>query len=180
MKKIRISWQQYPEEFNHYKLWIESLGFEASTTEGDLLLVVGGKDIGVDLDRDEYENNLIEEFRKARKPIIGICRGMQLLGIKEGLALVEHLPDIDNVNEHLQIKTSHYVNFGNSTFKVNSLHHQGFLSNKSEWCYSDDGIVEALKTDWFSAVQWHPEKPEMAGEYGREFVENELKRLLNI
>ena len=178
MSKILISWQQYPNEFNLYKEWLESLGHEVSTIDGDLLLVVGGKDIGLDLDRDKYENNLIDEFRKAGKPIVGICRGMQLLGLKEGLKLTDHLPDSNIVVEHIKTKTTHLVINERTCFKVNSLHHQGFISEGTEWCYSEDGVVEALKTDWFSAVQWHPEKPEMKGHYAREFVENEIGKLL--
>lgn len=191
MSKILISWSQFPKEFSVYKNWVESLGYEWSTTEGDLLLVVGGKDIGIDLERDAYENNLIDEFRKAGKPIFGICRGFQLLGIKEGLKLISHLPDVENLNEHRSDKSNHH---GNSNFHsifytrsngaavkfdVNSRHHQGFVGNKNEWAYSEDGVIEALKTDWFSAVQWHPEREEVRGKLAEIIASHTIKNLLS-
>lgn len=191
---ILISWKTKTE---NYQKWVRRMGFNYSYDEGDLLLVIGGIDIGLNPDRDEYEYNLINKFKSEDKPIFGICRGMQMLGKMEGLTLYEHLPDIPSLQEHRpedniigpsnwHIVKDNYLPekiFSNNPndFIVNSRHHQGFILEEGqiEWLTSKDNVIEGIKRDWFTAVQYHPERPEMKESHAEKIATNEIKYLIN-
>lgn len=110
-----------------------------------------------------YEKNI---------PILGICAGMQLMGIYDnnGSALKEINSKInhrskDNYVHNIAIDMSSplYNIYGLSTFKVNSLHRY-MVDNVVDLkvaARSEDGIIEAIydpKKDFVVGVQWHPEK----------------------
>jgi len=116
---------------------------------------------------DEYllDSKLIEKFSSAKKPILGICGGMQAINVYFGGTLNQ---DIDNHNlkdaKHKIILKDgsflHYIYEKQSIF-VNSYHHQsvdvvapGFLSS----AMSEDNIVEGIEYENIIGVQWHPEK----------------------
>lgn len=124
---------------------------------------------GVDQARDAWE---IELALAARIPILGICRGAQVLNVAAGGTLVQHLPD------HLDWDRSHDIVHGVSvvagtrvrsvvgddSIGVNTLHHQA-IAEVGEGlrvvARDDDGVVEAIESAAAErdliAVQWHPE-----------------------
>lgn len=134
-------------------------------------------------ERDKFEYLLLEEFEKTNKPILGICRGLQLANIFYGGTLYQ---DISYVNTKIQHKQSwqlylpthditilekdniFYEIFGEKT-RVNSFHHQmikDIAPNLTPIAISSDGIVEAFqKKDYpfFYATQWHPEMMSVRG-----------------
>lgn len=121
--------------------------------------------------RDEYELALIRAFLDAGKPILGICRGAQMLGVALGGTLYQDIPaqlgflHYDKQVRHFvcaQPGTTLYRLFG-ERFRVNSLHHQA-MRDLPEGCVvsarSQEGIIEAFEHESLPllAVQFHPER----------------------
>lgn len=124
-------------------------------------------------ERDAFELALYAEFVKTGKPILGICRGVQLLNVALGGSLHQH---IDN---HRQSPTpgsqpTHAVTLtcgtrlaeladGAETLMVNSFHHQAVKvpgNGAMVTARAEDGTIEALELPahpFFVGVQWHPE-----------------------
>lgn len=128
--------------------------------------------------RDAYELELLHEFMEARKPVLGICRGMQLINIAMGGSLYQDLPtqmtstvvhESQDYDHH-----SHEVTFAErGQFsrwfgsehggRVISIHHQGIrcLGRELEAeATAGDGMIEAIRwtgRSFVVGVQWHPE-----------------------
>lgn len=153
----------------------------------DGLLLTGGGDIdpaayGADLHPEAYGLNPARDawelalVRTAAVPILGICRGSQVLNVAFGGTLVQHLPDLTD-QRHREVERErelvhevdvvpgsrlHAVAAG-LRLGVNTLHHQavdrvGAGLAVSGW--STDGVVEAIEGtgDRLAlGVQWHPE-----------------------
>lgn len=128
-------------------------------------------------ERDKFEYILLEKFIKTKKPILGICRGLQLVNIFYGGTLYQDISYVNTIIQHKQkwfldmpthdieiIENDHlfYTLFGKNT-RVNSFHHQMIkdLSPKlTAIACSKDGVIEGvMKKDhpFFYATQWHPE-----------------------
>lgn len=140
--------------------------------------VVADKSLGMtDLDRDRFEIELMIAAIRANKPVLGICRGMQILNIALGGSLIQNIPDVKGSFNHMvsgnKYDVSHkvileadnilYNIFGEELY-VNSSHHQG-IDRLGEGLQiigvAEDGIVEAVKLknhDFVYGLQWHPEE----------------------
>ncbi|MDH3294900.1 MAG: gamma-glutamyl-gamma-aminobutyrate hydrolase family protein [Acidimicrobiia bacterium] len=150
----------------------------------DGLILTGGADIepgryGAEPDgngdyepsRDDYEIALLGAALAQDLPVLGICRGSQLLNVYAGGTLHQHVPtharyDVEpHVRVHrvlVQPGTLLSEIYGQDWLEVNSLHHQavdqiGPSTIISGW--ADDGTVEAIEIEGHLAVgiQWHPE-----------------------
>jgi putative glutamine amidotransferase len=135
---------------------------------------------------DENEIKVIKKFYESKKPILGICRGIQALNIIFGGNLHQditkdlnisakcHIQDFDKILEpeektiplhNVKFKKGNFMYdiYGDS-YGVNSFHHQALnkvAKNFEVIGYSDDNIIEAIidKTQKnVFAVQWHPER----------------------
>lgn len=127
----------------------------------------------IDPDRDALEFPLLDAFVKAKKPILAICRGMQVVHTYFGGTLYQDLPSQKGVM-HKGIlhnvkceKGSILERLFGEEFEINSFHHQAAKDmgkGMRATAFSDDGIVEAIEHEslpiW--AVQFHPER--MSGE----------------
>lgn len=133
------------------------------------------EDTGVDSARDCWEMALVAAADAAVLPILGICRGAQLLNVAAGGTLLQHLPDsTDSPHRDTEREsgTVHPVDLepasllasitGAGPLGVNSLHHQavdqiGVGLRPVAW--SPDGVVEAIESVDRPqlGVQWHPE-----------------------
>ena len=134
---------------------------------------------GVDLKRDSVEIGLMKAAVNDGKPVLGICRGAQVMNITLGGTLYTHIPDqLQGALDHdypgdLRRVLVHSVNvneesraaeiFGETLLNVNSLHHQG-LKDIAPLLravgHSPDGLVEVVELPdhpYAVAVQWHPE-----------------------
>ncbi len=115
--------------------------------------------------RDDYEIALLNAVMKRKKPVLGICRGIQLLNVGLGGTLIQHRDGHRNVIHGVNIeKGSRLYNLlGEDTIKTNSFHHQAVeipFSGASITAYAEDGTIEAIEMDdypFFLGVQWHPE-----------------------
>jgi len=119
----------------------------------------------VSRDRDELERNLIEEAERNDLPVLGICRGLQMLNVARGGTLHQHIEGHKDV-EHTVLpnrKSRVAACVGSGGYTVNSRHHQavGQLGRGLiVTAISPDGIVEAVEDPekhFLVAVQWHPE-----------------------
>ncbi len=123
--------------------------------------------------RDDFELALAELLKKTDKPILGICRGAQLLNVAFGGSLHQHIDGHRQEEKGaVNLRTAKVLEgsflheiVGESEIKTNSFHHQavkalapGFIA----CAVADDGTVEAIEpavksNRFFLAVQWHPE-----------------------
>ena len=134
----------------------------------------------IDPSRDAFEIALVHEALAREKPILAICRGIQVLNVALGGTLHQHVPDVFIGLVHRQ----HLVNIpadqrghevaiapGSALARtvetdrlpVNSFHHQGLKAiapGLVATATSDDGLVEAVEHRTrpdVIGVQWHPE-----------------------
>ncbi|WP_153930000.1 gamma-glutamyl-gamma-aminobutyrate hydrolase family protein [Limosilactobacillus walteri] len=163
----------------------------AQVANVDGLILSGGHDIDPRLygeeslpkigdiwpDRDYFDMLLLREAEKQHKPVLGICRGAQLINVAHGGSLYQDIsyrdgltlkhnqgrtPDIES--QSVTLETTSYLAklFGRETLSVNTFHHQ-LINKVGAGLYAvghaGDGVVEALENDDASVigVQWHPE-----------------------
>jgi putative glutamine amidotransferase len=130
---------------------------------------------GVDARRDAYELALVRHALELGLPMLGTCRGCQLLNVALGGTLVPHLADTDGRHcaRDRWAETVHTVSvregsllhtvLGADLIGVNSLHHQAVAevgAGLRVVGWADDGVIEAVEgVDGTRAlgVQWHPE-----------------------
>ncbi|MGW1158350.1 gamma-glutamyl-gamma-aminobutyrate hydrolase family protein [Streptomyces sp. NPDC002519] len=120
-------------------------------------------------ERDAWELALIEAAVASGTPLLGICRGMQLLNVALGGTLVQH---IDGHTERAGVFGRHmikpvpgtrYAQAAPEAVAVPTHHHQAvdrLGSGLVVSAYAEDGTVEAVErpgADWVLGVQWHPE-----------------------
>lgn len=155
----------------------------------DAVLIAGGDDVNprlygkrpgiystpFDPDRDEFERQLIEITLKLEKPLLGICRGCQMLNVARGGTLVEHLP-LGEGESHGQLDYPVYARVHGLTLAphddliaailppdvlVNSFHHQAVYEpgdGVEAVAHAPDGVCEAIRIGPRAlGVQWHPE-----------------------
>lgn len=151
----------------------------------DGLLLSGGCDVSpmlygetinctgtIDNSRDKCEMELIRQFCNAKKPIFGICRGMQILNVYFGGTLIQDLPkepmhhsDEQKVFHSIKTKENSAIRsiFGDE-FVSNSFHHEALKDIadgfKVTAVSTDDNVVEAIEHTSmpFFGVQFHPER----------------------
>jgi putative glutamine amidotransferase len=137
-----------------------------------------------DRDRDRVELALARWAIPDGKPLLGVCRGMQLVNVAAGGTLYQDL-SAEYTNGikhdyfpfggrgHTRDYLAHEIRivdgsrlarlFGPAPIKVNSMHHQGVRdlgANLDATAYAPDGLVEALEgtgSSYLLGVQWHPE-----------------------
>lgn len=96
-------------------------------------------------------------------PVLGICLGMQLMGVHRGCRLIQHLHDeLADADRHSQDRV-HEVATELGNGPVASWHHQALGSHGPYELIgrSDDGLIEAIRDPsrrFFVGVQWHPER----------------------
>ncbi len=152
----------------------------------DGLLLPGGWDVDPDLygekphptvkeiDRelDDTELAMFRQAREAQIPVLGICRGQQVINVAMGGDLFQHLADHDvrglgrnHIAHAVEVDPTSELGraAGGSTIEVNSFHHQAVRSlapGLKQTARGDDGIIEGVESDdgLVVAVQCHPEE----------------------
>lgn len=125
-------------------------------------------------DRDAWELALLEAAEAAGLPVLGVCRGMQVMAVRAGGTLEQHLPDVVGHETHspggpaygsTAVTTApgtRVARLLGERLDVSCHHHQAVRSHPGflPVAHAGDGTVEALEApgDRFCvAVQWHPE-----------------------
>ena len=174
-----------PEQYPNYLRAVNAAGgavcFCGDPDECDALLLPGGGDLdprcygqrnhacrNLDAERDRKEFALLDYFLCRKKPVLGICRGLQVINVFFGGTLVQDLPGHHAVSGIDRLHTvytapSPFGNFCDSRCIVNSAHHQAadrLGSGLSAVQWTPDGIVEAVCHEALPVwgLQWHPER----------------------
>lgn len=97
------------------------------------------------------------------KPVLGICLGMQLMGVHAGCALIQHMHDETPDADRHRFDNVHPVESAIGSGAVASWHHQALADCGPFEAigYSDDGVLEAIRDTrkpFCVGVQWHPER----------------------
>lgn len=156
----------------------------------DGLLVTGGKDVDPAAygqrphpatdepgpQRDSWEFALLRGALERQLPVLGICRGAQVLNVAHGGTLHQHLPDVIGHSGHqagnavfstLQVRTvpgTRLAGLLGESADVKCYHHQAIAEVGAGLVVSAwdaDGVIEALElpgNGFVLAVQWHPEE----------------------
>lgn len=186
----------------------------------DLVVLTGGGDIhpavyghhefadvckSIDERRDDLEFRILEYAVKEKIPILGICRGLQIINVFRKGVLIPDLPTVLGPDEkHTEKPTGDQVHdieiepgsllyrtVGETQATVNSSHHQGIATLGEGLAISSrspDGVIESIEwrepeqQSFMLAVQWHPERmnqdnPVAAALLERIFLEAESARI---
>lgn len=154
------------------------------------LVITGGRDLDPtgygqaphtetdrpDTTRDAWEFALLAEAMRRRLPVLGICRGAQVLNVALGGTLHQHLPDVigngchragNGVFTPMTVRTvagTRLAGLLGENCPVQCYHHQAIAELGANLVVSardDDGVIEAIELpgeDFVLAVQWHPEE----------------------
>ena len=130
--------------------------------------------------RDEYEKALVHAFVRAGKPVLGVCRGLQLINVAFGGTLYQDIATqlpASRLHRHAETYDKHFHTLkivpetrlstlfsSAASYKINSIHHQGIKQLAAGFVAEahcpEDGVIEAIRSrgpSYIAAVQWHPE-----------------------
>jgi putative glutamine amidotransferase len=169
-------------------------GAESAMEPLDGLVLTGGHDVDpqwydahpspalgpVDPHRDEFELALFHAARRRGTPVLGICRGLQLVNVAMGGSLYQDLPSEQPGQVHhdppvARDARTHSVTLvpgsrlqcalDTAVLVTNSFHHQAIRDlapGLSVTARAEDGVIEGVEGSaeqgWLLAVQWHPEE----------------------
>ncbi|MBR1392072.1 MAG: type 1 glutamine amidotransferase [Lachnospiraceae bacterium] len=196
MKRILIIGKREVRRNENYYAAVEACGAEAisydfcgrsgQTTKIDGIVIPGGADmnpalyheentdsIEIDDELDQLELAVIREAVEHKKPILGICRGHQILNVFFGGSLIQNVEGVD-VHERIgmvdrvhmsRVKKNSFVYdiYQEERISINSAHHQAIkelAAGLEAVQFSDDGLIEAFYHTELPVygVQWHPER----------------------
>ncbi len=158
----------------------------AALPDVDGLLLPGGWDVDpsfygerrddkvgqTDMELDKTELAMFHQAREREIPVLGICRGQQVINVAMGGSLVQHLEGHE-VRAHGRSHLAHSIDVdpsselgraaGTHKIRVNSFHHQAIRTlaqGLQQTARGDDGTVEGVESDdgLIVAVQCHPEE----------------------
>ncbi len=197
-------------KYDDYRNWIANAGLDINieclsykldnldlVAECSGIILTGGQDVHpllynkpeyldvldtaqIDGERDAFEMKVIAAALALRKPILGICRGLQIANVYFGGTLIVDIPTVKYSDKHgkidgqdqrheVELELGSLINTITRLYTgtVNSAHHQsadeigeGLVAS----AFSDNNIVEALEYEhpegkpWLLLVQWHPER----------------------
>ncbi len=156
----------------------EMLWSNVDASSYDALVIPGGHNIdprmygaqrapetyGTNIEKDKAQIAMIKKFADAKKPVLGLCRGCQVINVAYGGTICQHIPGWHKWNRMVKISSSSWL-YGayGAKASVYHFHHQcvervgnGLVA--TQWDASD-GRVEAVehKTLPVYGVQWHPD-----------------------
>ena len=156
----------------------------------DALLLIGGSDVhpaaygqdahpacyGMDEEADAFELEMARAAIRLQKPLLAICRGMQVLNIALGGTLDQHISEREGLRDHGRLRSgpvTHPVVLEPGSLlakamdadrpECQSSHHQA-VDRLGDGLRvvgrTDDGVIEAVEHEaaWALGVQWHPER----------------------
>jgi putative glutamine amidotransferase len=203
---IGLTYTGYGEKHQNYVKWLKEKGpgieviklsaeGDRNVGQCDALVLSGGVDIHPELyggslvytkqprggwkkDRDGFEREAFELALDRKMPVLGVCRGLQLINVLQKGTLIQDLGEKgDEVHEYVTADKRHPVEVeegsllhaitGKTSGEANSAHHQA-IARLGEGlkvnCRAEDGTIEGIEwadpsgKSFMIAVQWHPER----------------------
>lgn len=127
--------------------------------------------VEIEAERDLFEFNMFTPIYESKKPILGICRGIQVLNVFMGGTLYQHMEN--HMQSEPGTQPTHMINVtqgsllekitGQKQLFTNSFHHQNIKkigNGLSIDALSEDGYIECIHAPehpFFMGIQWHPE-----------------------
>lgn len=181
MSKPKIFLSGEREKSSRYVKALSSVGFDITFDDynaSDALCLCGGGDISpclygavnisshdLDLERDVKESYYLRKFFDKNKPIIAVCRGLQVVNVYFGGSLCQNVcghSQIGGEDVYHRVKLYGYLaEIYGETALVNSAHHQVVSAvgeGLSITAMGDDGVIEGLSIKNLVAFQFHPER----------------------
>lgn len=176
--------QNYEKAIGALGACVKTLMSTGELEQYDLLLLPGGGDItpaffgqknkgsrNIDTELDILQIQALDYFVRQKKPVLGICKGMQLINIYFGGSMIQDLPTAasheyckkDQYHSSHILPGSHLYQLYGSDVMINSAHHQGIdlpgrLLEVTQT--AEDGVIEGIEHRKLPilGVQWHPER----------------------
>ena len=146
---------------------------------------------GFETHRDDLEFSVLEKSLKKNIPVLGICRGLQLINVFCNGTLVQDLGDKNTMHQSDVYDGKHNVKVEGGTVlhnivkvnsgTVNSAHHQAIEQLGKDLVvnsFSEDGVIEGIEwknknnRSFMLAVQWHPERMDKSDLTDSPFTKN--------
>jgi N5-(cytidine 5'-diphosphoramidyl)-L-glutamine hydrolase len=138
----------------------------------DGIVLTGGNDLAVlggdAPERDTAESALLDLAEKRRLPVLGVCRGMQVLQHRLGISLTR-------VSGH--VAPRQVIRIDGRSVEVNSYHNFGTVENRAPfevWAVAEDGVIKAIRDPRRRVVgiMWHPERLDPFASRDRDMFRN--------
>lgn len=177
---LAVDWYAYMQRlgWNHNWMLLPNLGNDTAeyarehNVEG--LILTGGDSLGSNQRRDSSEKVLLDFAIQQQLPVLGVCRGLQLIYTQFGGQLI-------NTNNEKHVATRHQINLTScipfpygegNTLEVNSYHSQLLAPGKTElkiMANDNDGFAEAIINSQLkiAGVMWHPEREPSCSSFDR-------------
>jgi putative glutamine amidotransferase len=160
------------------------------------LLLAGGGDVCPDIygenvkcengsycrERDEFELSLFRAFHILKKPILGICRGHQIINVALGGTLFQDISGHTDISHTVSLQGKMLSLAQKETVKVNSYHHQAIKDlgrGLVVSAFSEDGVIEGvdlIEESFVRGVQFHPEKSFCYDEFSKKIISDFVRR----
>ncbi|WP_340153095.1 gamma-glutamyl-gamma-aminobutyrate hydrolase family protein [uncultured Marivirga sp.] len=140
------------------------------------IILTGGDDYGVFSKRDETEYNVFQYARQNKLPVLGICRGMQLVNKWLG----GEISQLSKSESKEHVATSHKVIFRDHEKMVNSYHNNviykpDLAKALNILCEAPNGQgIEGVTGDNILGLMWHPERNLTAPDWETKLISNFL------
>jgi N5-(cytidine 5'-diphosphoramidyl)-L-glutamine hydrolase len=168
---ISHDWSQFCEELNFIPILIpntlSNIELFLEKLELDGIILSGGGDIGLDIERDETEKKLLKYGIKNNLPILGVCRGMQIINkFFNGEVIKTQNNEHVNLDHSINIIEESFSNIIGKEIFVNSYHNNIIFQNnlgknlKPFAITKKDNSIEGFFHNQYSVigVMWHPER----------------------
>ncbi len=168
---ISHDWSQFCEELNFIPILIpntlSNIDLFLEKLELDGIILSGGEDIGLNIERDETEKKLLEYGIKNNLPILGVCRGMQIINkFFNGKLIKSQNNEHVNLDHSVNIIEESFSNIIGKEISVNSYHNNIIFQNnlgknlKPFAITKKDNSIEGFFHNQYSilGVMWHPER----------------------
>lgn len=148
-------------------------------------------------ERDEFEFDILNQAIKKNMPVLGVCRGLQLINVFRKGTLTQDLNEKNDTHRDTDTDKKHNIKVNSNTLlheiiqspvgEVNSAHHQAIDKlgdNLVANSFADDGTIEGIEwkekdgRPFLLAVQWHPERMDKVGIVNSPFSKNIRDRFI--
>lgn len=199
-------WANFLEKLGYIPIFIPNTLLKVdkflSNLSLDMIILTGGGDCPAQLDlptgdlqnnRNFTEKALMKYSVANKMPLLGVCRGFQLINIFFGGSLTRGLAGTKYISNN-HIATEHEVFFveqdwselaGANQIKVNSFHDDGILATQLAHCLDvtavseeERNLVEGFRHNFLpiSGIQWHPERSETSLKFDRLLIKKMISR----